>query len=80
VTHASLELLEAIRGVAPWANGNVSEIYSACGEEDGREWPAFASIGWAMGGGTCDDTRPVDCPRCLVAIDAALEGRLLEGK
>lgn len=80
MTHASVELIGAIAGVAP-ADG--TGLGRACGA---RVLGAIAVYAWCYDGVGGPDTpllqkrednRDVTCPRCLVAMDAAREGRVL---
>jgi hypothetical protein len=83
VTHASVELLEAIRGVAPWADGDgigatPADWRNACDGEFDREEYRFtmavlATTGWASdrcAGARIDDDA-IDCPACLLLMREA---------
>lgn len=81
MTHASVELIEAMLGHCP----PVSETSpSACGAQIERGWPVWASKTSSKNWGSQPDSdrrqrddREVDCPRCLVLEDAAREGRAM---
>ncbi len=76
MTHASVELVEAVAGVGGSRAGNYRQ--APCGFNNvGAGMMVFA---WVGGNDTweCDeDVREVTCPRCLVAMDAAREGMIL---
>lgn len=67
MTHASVELIDAMLGVAP----AIPSFKSACGLDTWAHHAVWAEIGGA------DDSGVVDCHRCLVAMDAAREVRAL---
>lgn len=79
MTHASIELVEAMAGTAPAAGLFSADMAPACGgrlrfnAHTARVVVAFVS-GFA---GSLEDRETVLCERCLVAMDAAREGRVL---
>ena len=95
--HASIELIEAMAGTAPWANaldfdahpGQLDNACGALGEKIGHTYhttviPIIACDGYAASTGL--EAMPpvdgpsisgIDCPRCLVAMDAARDGVVL---
>lgn len=79
--HASVELVEAMLGVAPAASSEQQSpnwSWPACGAPNGSiENALWATEGYAScpGSGAHEEKGTVDCPACLVAMDAALEGR-----
>ncbi len=68
MTHASVELVEAIRGVAP-PKGVKSTLGASCGADASMSTVVLAYLGAR----THADNGAVTCPACLVAIDAAME-------
>lgn len=84
MTHASVELVEAMAGVAPFKTSPASTVASlsrACDRvEDFGENCPIPAFAWDVKRKCIDTTRSaheVTCPRCLVAQDAAREGRVL---
>ncbi len=82
--HASRELIEAMAGIAPRLVPDASGIICdpCCGErgEEVRQNYTIPAFGWGLRGRGAIPTsnNTIDCPRCLVAMDAAREGRVLE--
>ncbi len=85
MTHASVELVEAMLGVAPAPSVGFGkgDLILACTRTlavpGHYHHLVVACSGWPEYGNACEDTEVVTCPACLVAIDAALEGRAVKG-
>lgn len=83
MTHASVELVEAMAGVAPRlvadANGPVCDPVCGAWGPDVTQNYTIPAFGWGSRGIGAIPTRAdaVTCPRCQVAMDAAREGRVL---
>lgn len=68
VTHASRELIYAMLGEYSGTQG-MCWWQPTCGAIVSQPFISFATL---FG---LDDTTPITCPRCLVAMDAAREGQ-----
>ena len=71
--HAAVELVEAMRGLAPaerWEDLGGS-LGAACGVGVSANSTVFAAMGYAILGEAVEDTDVVECPDCLARMRRA---------